>query len=131
MSAIFPATNLFVVKNKINIEPMEPLVRLALAGLSEGPVFSILEKITHGNDVIRVLAGVLYFRYHQITEPMIPLYLAPPRHHEGGPNYTADRQRALTWVSNFQLNILNWYRAGVIATCDVTGGKTHLEQIIN
>ena len=119
--AELPTTNLFIQKNKVNVELLEPVPELALAGQPDEAYFSVLEEFNHEDDTIRVLAGTLYFRYYQITERMIRTYLSHRRHKEGGPNYAADRTRAVTWASNFQQDIMKWFRTGVKATCDSIG----------
>ena len=77
------------------------MVELAPAGLPRGPFYATFEGFTHEDNVIWVLAGGLYFRYHQTTELMIPTTFSHPRHKEGGPNHTADTKRAATWAPNF------------------------------
>lgn len=118
------------MKNKFNVDLLEPVVDLGLAGKPEGPFFSILEEFTHENDVVRVLTGALYFRYHQITEPMIRTDLSPP--------FVTKREVSITrqigseqprGAGNSQLAILNWYRVEVKATCDAMGGKDVLETV--
>ena len=39
--AAMPTLNLFVVKNKISVDLLEPVLELALAGEPEGPFFSV------------------------------------------------------------------------------------------
>ena len=104
-----------------------PVLELTLAGGPDDEFFNVRSEPGHEDDIIRVLAKVIYFRYKVISDDHIRTHLAPPRFKTKDANYELVRLRALQWQSAFKADIMRFYRNGVKKTCKVMGGKQYFE----
>ena len=103
------------------------LLELTLTGGPDDEFFNIRSERGHEDDIIRVLAKVIYFQHKVISDDHIRAHLAPPRFKTKDANCELVRLPALQWQSAFKSDITRVYRSGVRNSCKVMGGKHYFE----
>ena len=125
-----PKINRFLNAKQLKEETrrlLGPVLELTLAGPSNGDFFNVEAEPGHEDDITRILAKVIYFRFKVISDDHIRSHIVPTRFKTKDPNYELVRLRALQWQSAFKSDIMRFYRNGVKRTCKVMGGRPYFE----
>ena len=118
-------------ENEDQVEGVEDIVARdapPLVTARESGFFDTSVETGHEDMAVRVAAGAVYFRWHQIDENDVRILLVADRIATRSPLYQVIRVSCVRHQSHYQNRAMKWFKSGVVATCIAMGGQERLEQ---